>query len=310
LPSKNNNNSNKQNHIVEEINKITPFTQRWEIEEKEWNTLPKVDFKVRNSESGQTKVVKRPTWPRIPKVEERVYKTFFSRICDPETGTFYPERDLTGNAIEPSDSGPRARYIIHNIVRIRTHSGQEFLYSSGTLCGFSSLGSPIYHPIHKPEMYLRTHWHKERDFNRKTGKIEEIVKSPSHQQEIYTLPFSSSTVEDLFQQHTIKPNTPAVYIRNNKFTIDKPCNFVVKDQRSNTSISVEWGDIHRTKELFATKSFAYLFNAEYIPEPLKAEMRSRSEAISGAEKSQSTIPKIEDNNATNTTSTKNTDVYK
>jgi hypothetical protein len=237
LPSKNNNNksSNTQNL---EINKITPFTQRWDIEEKEWNSLPKVDFKVRNSESGQTKVIKRPSWPRIPKVEERVYKTFFSRICDPETGTFYPERDLTGNVIEPSDGGPRARYIIHNIVRIRTHSGQEFLYSTGTLCGFSSLGSPVYHPLSKPERYLKTHWHKEREYNKKTGRIEEIIKSPSHLQEVYTLPFSSSAVSELFA-HTIKPNTPAVYIRNNKFTIDKPCNFVVKDQRSNTSISVE-----------------------------------------------------------------------
>jgi hypothetical protein len=304
LPSKNNN--SKQNHI--EINKITPFTQRWEIEEQEWNSLPKVDVKVRNSESGQSRVVKRPSWPRIPRVEERGYQIFFSRICDPETGTFYPERDLTGNVIEPSDGGPRARYIINNIIRIRTHSGKEYLYSSGVICGFSSLGSPIYYPISKPESFLRTHWHKERDYNRKTGKIEETIKSPSSQEQIYILPFSASAVEDLFQ-HTIKPNTPAVYIRNNKFTIDKPCNFVVKDERSGTNIAVEWSDINKTKELFATKSFAYLFNGDYIPEPVKAELRARSEGITG-EKAQQ-IPRIEDNKTTSSSSTvNNTSVYK
>ena len=201
---------------------------------------------------------------------------------------------MQGNIIEPSDGDPRARYIIHNIIRVKSYSGQEYLISSGTLVGFSSLGSPVYHPISRPETFIRTNWHKERDYNKTTGRMEETVKSPSGQQEIFLLPFSAEAVEELFSQ-TIKPDTPPVYIRNNKFTIDKPCNFVIRDEKTNTNISVEWSNINKTKELFSLKSFSYLYNSEYIPEPLKMEMRVRTESMTG-EKIQSSPKIVEDNN--------------
>ena len=287
------------------INQVTQFTKRWEIEQQEWNTLPTKDIKVRNTESGEAKVIKRPSWPRIAPIEQIAYQKYFIRISDPISGEFYPERDLTGNIIEPSDGGPRARYIIQNIIRIRSYSGQEFLVSSGILVGFSSLGSPVYHHINRPETYIRTNWHKERDYNKKTGRMEETIKSPSGQQEIYLLPFSAEAVEELFSQ-TIKADTPPVYIRNNKFTIDKPCNFVVKELRNNTSIAVEWSNINKTKELFSLKSFSYLYNSEYIPEPLKMEMRARSEGITG-EKINNSPSKIEDNS---TTANNNTTAYR
>jgi hypothetical protein len=163
---------------------------------------------------------------------------------------------------------------------------------------FSSLGSPVYHPISRPETYIRTNWLKERDYNKKTGRMEEIIKGPSGQQEIFLLSFSVEAVEELFS-HVIKPDTPPVYIRSNKFTIDKPCNFVVRDEKSSTNIAVEWSNINKTKELFSLKSFSYLYNSEYIPEPLKMEMRARSEDITG-EKINSP-PKLEDNSTTNNT---------
>ena len=212
---------------------------------------------------------------------------------------------MAGNIIEPSDDGPRTRYIIHNIVRVRSYSGQEYLFSSGVLLGFSSLGAPVEYPISRPETYIKTHWHKERDYNKNTGRMEETIKSPAGQQEVYLLPFSAEAVEELFS-HTIKPDTPSVYIRaRNKFTFDKPCNFVVRDERNNTNIAVEWSNIIKTKELFATKNFSYLYNSEYIPEPLKMEMRARSECITG-EKVNDSPAKIEDNSST---STKNNTVY-
>jgi hypothetical protein len=295
LTSSNKNNQTQPQQNVN-INQITQFTKRWEIEKKEWNTLPTRDIKLRNTDSGESKVIKRHVWPRIPSPEERVYEKFFSRICDPSSGEFYPERDLAGNVIEPSDGGQRARYIVHSIVRLKSYSGQEYLYSTGVICGFSSLGVPVRYPIHKPEMYIKTHWHKERDYNKHTGRMEEIVKSPAGQQEIYLLPFSAEAVEELFS-HTIKPDTPPVYIKDNKRTIDKPCNFVVRDEKSGTNIAIEWSNINKTKELFSLKSFSYLYNSEYIPEPLKQEMRARSEGITGEKLSSPS--KIQDNNTSN-----------
>lgn len=189
---------------------------------------------------------------------------------------------------------------------MKSYSGQEYLYSTGVICGFSSLGVPVRYPIHKSEMYIKTHWHKERDYDKNTSRMVDIIKSPNGQEEVYLLPFSAEAVEELFS-HAIKPDTPHVYIRDNKRTIDKPCNFVVRDEKSSTNISIEWSNINKTKELFATKTFAYLFNGEYIPEPLKMEMRARSEGIIG-EKLSSLPSKIEDNSTTSTPN--NTSAYK
>ena len=55
------NNSNNVN-----INQVTQFTKRWEIEQQEWNTLPTKNINVRNMDSGETKVLKRPVGPEYP----------------------------------------------------------------------------------------------------------------------------------------------------------------------------------------------------------------------------------------------------
>jgi hypothetical protein len=200
---------------------------------------------------------------------------------------------------------------VSSIVRLKSYNKQEYLYSLGTVFGFNSLGILVSYPSYKPEVYTRTHWLKERNYNSKTGRIEEKITSPNGLEEIYLVPFSAEAVDELFSK-TIKPDTPRVYIRHNsrsKFTVDKPCNFVVKDLGTGVAINVQWGDINRTLELFKTKSFEYLFNCEYIPEPVKAEMRARTEGITG-EKIQQDSPKIKDNTNTNTNTVNNTSVYK
>jgi hypothetical protein len=313
--SNTNNNNNSNNNTVNylDLNKAHHFTKRWEIEEKEWNQLPKVEMRARNSETGESRIVKRPSWPRIKPVDQIGYeKLFYSKIVDPTTGTFYPERDIAGNTIVQPDGGPNARYIVHNIIRLKSFSGQEYLYTTGTAVGFNSLGSPVYYPMSKPEMYKKTYWNKERNYNQETGRIEEKIDSPSSQQEVYILPFSAEAVDELFRNHTIKKDTPAVYRGRgnniNKRTADTPCNFIVRDERTNVSINVWWSSLERTLELFKTKSFEYLFNGDYIPDPVKAQLRSRSEGITG-EKIQDS-PKIQDNNNNATTNVNNTDVYK
>ena len=47
--------SGTQNNV--NINQVTQFTKRWEIEEQEWNTIPTVDIKVRNRDSGDMKSI-------------------------------------------------------------------------------------------------------------------------------------------------------------------------------------------------------------------------------------------------------------
>jgi hypothetical protein len=138
-----------------------------------------------------------------------------------------------------------------------------------------------------------------------------MVTSPIGAVDNYLIPFTAENVDELFSK-TIKKDTPQIYRRNNR-TVIKPCNFIVRDDVSGTSITVEWSDINRTLELFKTKSFSYLFNGLYIPEPVKAEMRARAEGITG-EKIRST-PKIPDNSssteeASSTTTDYSNDKYK
>ena len=278
---------------------------RFELEEKDWNSSVSItDVKVHNIESGESKIVKRPTWPRIKSPMERVWEKFYSSIVEPFSGNFYPERDLQGNIIEPSDGGSRARYIVSQIIRLKNVNGQEYLYSIGTILGFNGLGVLVSFPCSKPETFMRTFFDKERSYDTKTGRIVEKVKSPIGLQEQYLLPFSPEAVDELFAK-TIKKNTPQVYIkrRGGGTTAAKLCSFVVKDELSNVAITVEWGDTNRTLDLFKNKSFEYLFNGEYIPEPVKAEMRARTEGLTG-EKIQPS-PKIQDNSSSSTTSTNN-----
>jgi len=214
-------------------------------------------------------------------------------MVEPTSRTFYPVRDLQGNDIEPSDGGPRARVIISQIIRLKSVIGKEFLYSIGTIFGFNSLGVLVSYPYYKKEVYTKTFFKKNRSYDSKSGHIIERIESPMGQQEQYLLEFSPEAVDELFS-HTIKHDTPLVYRRNRHRTPANPCSFIVKDESSGVAIAVEWSSLEKTLELFKTKSFEYLFNTEYVPAPLKAEMRARSEGLTGEKTPES--PKIQDTN--------------
>ena len=103
---------------------------------------------------------------------------------------FYPERDLQGNVIEPSDGGPRARIIVSQIIRLKSVTGEEFLYSIGTIAGFNSLGSLVSYPYYKKEVITRTYFKKNRSYDSKSGHMTERIESPIGQQDQYLLKFS------------------------------------------------------------------------------------------------------------------------
>jgi hypothetical protein len=74
-------------------------------------------------------------------------------------------------------------------------------------------------------------------------------------------------------------------------------NFVVKDERTRVAINIEWSSLEKTLELFKTKSFEYLFNANYVSEPVKQEMRANIESTTTGQKVQpSPTVTTEDNN--------------
>ena len=180
--------------------------------------------------------------------------------------------------IESSDDGHRVRDIVSSVIHLKSVNRQEFLYPIDTIYEFNNLEVLVSYPCYKPEVFTRIFFDKQSFYDSKTERITERIKSPIRQQDQYLLPFSAEAIDELFSD-TIKNNTPQIYIRRNREgkTITKPCNF--KDELSGVTIAVEWDNTNRTLEFFKTKSFDYLFNTQYIPEPIKAEMRARSEGI-------------------------------
>lgn len=163
-----------------------------------------------------------------------------------------------------------------SIIHLKSVNRQEFLYSIDTIYRFNNLKVLVYYACYKPEVFIRIFFDKQSFHDSKTGRITERVKSPLRQQDQYLLQFSAEAVEELFSD-TIKTNTPQIYIRRNRKgkTNTKPCNF----ELSGIAIAVEWNNTNRTLEFLKTKSFDYLFNTQYISEPIKAEIRARSEEI-------------------------------
>jgi hypothetical protein len=225
---------------------------------------------LRNLESNRSKTIQVQGFPKIKSPDQIYYERFYASIVEPTSGMLYPERDLQGNVIEPSDGGPRARIITSQIVRLKSVIGKEYLYSIETIYAFNSLGVLVSYPYYKKEVYTKTFFKKNRSYDSKSGHMTERIKSPMGQQDQYLLEFSPETVDELFS-HTIKHDTPLVYRRDRHKTPNNPYTFIVKDESSGVAIAVEWSNTEKTLELFKTKSFEYLFNTEYIPSPVKAE---------------------------------------
>ncbi|HJT85732.1 MAG TPA: hypothetical protein VJ697_14715 [Nitrososphaeraceae archaeon] len=296
------NSSNQNNNI----NKAVNLFPRWEIEERNWNTeVGTKSMNVYNMDTNRIKTVQVQGYPRIKSPDQLYWEKFYASIVELTSGIFYPERDLQGNVVEPSDGKARARIIISQIIRLKSVLGKEYLYL-GTVYGFNSLGVLVSYPYHRKEAYTKTVFKKNRFYDSKSGHMTEKNEGPMGQQEEYLLEFFPEAVDELFED-VVKHDTPLVYRRNRHKTPDNPCNFIVKDESTGTAIAVEWSSLEKTLELFRTKSFEYLFNAEYIPAPVKAEMRQRTEGLTDEKIQQS--PKIQDNSNT-TSSVNNTSAYK
>jgi len=86
------------------------------------------------------------------------------------------------------------------------------------------------------------------------------LQGPSGSEEIYTVPFNKGNLKSLYDR------------RQNDWI-----NFIVKDEQTGKPFQVKDVNSQKTLELFQ-KPFEYLFNAEYIPPEVKAELRQAAVA--------------------------------
>jgi len=191
------------------------------------------------------------TWPRLKSSKETGYERFLEEVINPKTGEFYPERDSDGRSIKNTG----ATYYITDIYRIRRADGSEFLYAKGIVYAFNSLGDPVTHFILKPEIWSKTNFNYNTEYNDKTKQMEKVLQGPSGSEEIYTMPFNLANLKSLYDRRQ-----------------NENLNFVVKDEQTGEPFQAKDVNSQKTLELFQ-KDFDYLFNAEYIPAEVKAELR-------------------------------------
>ena len=59
----------------------------------------------------------------------------------------------------------------------------------------------------------------------------------------------------------------------------KPVSLYVKDEYTGMDVSVRCSSIEESLRLFKEKSFTYLFNSEYVPTSVRAELRAQAEML-------------------------------
>lgn len=235
--------------------------------EKEKKIKPKVDLmpkyalqrkpfddaKIRDIRSG-----KWGTWPYNPRdVSERVWKEhFLDKVVDDE-GNFYPKRDEEGRPVKTTpDNIPK--YEVTTIVRVKRKDNSEFLLSKGNFIGYDALGDKVIHFVTYPEVWEKTNFVYEKQWDDKKKMIVKNCMGPGGMEQVYTLEFNEKNLKQLFDKRQ-----------------DDNINFVLKDEISSSTKAVAGVNIQETYKLFL-KPFSYLFNAEYMTPEMKAYYRQEA----------------------------------
>lgn len=277
--SKKNSNSSSSNRNNNNNNSYIEFMPYWNKEEKcyqDTRTGTSISTTHKTKGGGQKTVTQQNvSWPRIKPVEQRVYEEFMTKITSPITGEFYAERDTNGNQVNQPNGGSNAKYVANMIVRLKRFDGSEVLYTQGQIQAFNSFGSQVTKSIEQPETWTKTLFFNERKYQEKSQTVIEICKGPKGLSTVYELPFTAENVDKLYYGYGAGVNGNQLIRRNNN-NPNGSVNFYVKDERTGTAVNVEWSNPNTTFNLFKTKDFYYLYNGDYIPLNVRAEMREKA----------------------------------
>lgn len=235
------------------------FCPRWSLEKKEYEKAKITS--VDNHKSSKSKGdLAEPLehWPRFATTEEIAYYEFIDKISNNKS-KFYPARDEDRRPIPKTG----ACHVVTDIIRLKTGDGLEFLLSKGSIIGHDAAGEELSFYLSRPEMWIKTLFSWRNEYNSNTRGFDKICLGPSGTEMQYLKEYSKDNAKSLFEQ------------RAN----DVQINFIVKDQVSDEARMVEKDvNVQKTFERFANNTFDYLWSADYIPAPVKAELRQEAHA--------------------------------
>ncbi|HET7642208.1 MAG TPA: hypothetical protein VFK40_01765 [Nitrososphaeraceae archaeon] len=246
---------------------------KWAIEQRYFNETKPAPTTFYDLEKHRSRTEHRP-WPRFKPVEQIGWEKFYTRILDPTTGKPYEQLDKKGREIEQPDGKGPVRHYVRMIIRFRDYNDKEYILTSGSAFGFSSLGETLSYHLHKPQMYTKTLFDSRRKFDDKTQSFSEVTTGILNAQEIYTLPWTEENLNSILEENIITKTTPQVYLDKirvrGRIEISNPCNFVVKDYGGEAH-AVEGETWEERLERFRKLSFNELYKWEYLKEKKKED---------------------------------------
>lgn len=198
------------------------------------------------------------TWPYMPTTDETVWFSFLDKITDSDSNNkFYPARDEDRRPIAKTG----AMHAITDIVRLKTDES-EFLRSKGFVIGHDAAGETLDHPLPWPERWYKTIFSWQSDYNQNTKGFVKRCLGPMGIEVQYSLEFNKDNAKKLFDNRA-----------------SDQVNFVVKQENSDEAKMVE-PDVNaqKTFDRFVSNSFDFLWSAEYIPLPVRQELRQEAVA--------------------------------
>jgi len=199
------------------------FMPLWSLEESYYNDVFVTVLSENNKKTLQP-------YPRVMPMEKIAYQTWKETVTD-DKGKYYIQRDQHGVPVNSKG----ARYEIRVITRIKATDKQEYLYSKGTLIGYSAAGEETRRAIYGPEIYRKTYFSYKRVVNEKTMTFDSQVEGIRSIEVLFDMPFNKQNLQKLYEQ------------RESDFI-----QFVVKDQVTDNAYQVldVTGNPQRTYELF------------------------------------------------------------
>lgn len=232
------------------IDFMSQWCEKWQ---KEQQCYDETTVEGNDTRKGKKATV---SWPRDTPQEQIMYELWLQKAKDHDTGKFYEQRDKNGNTIK----GTTPKHLVRQIVRIRTNDGKEWLYSNGKVTGFDVLGDVVSEGCQNPETWSRVGFAYNKQFDQKTMSVKQIVVGPNSRETVYEMSFNEKNLGILFDKR-----------------MSDTVQFSLKEERNNTVHEVKdaTGIVSKTLELF-TKDFDYLYNADYISQQQKNELRQQA----------------------------------
>jgi hypothetical protein len=251
------------------------FMPRWSLEKAEYDNakITSIDEKPRSRVGADKQMMKRAgdlgiaepleTWPYLPTTDEIIYHQFLDKITD-KSNKFYPARDEDRRPIPKTG----ACHVVTDIIRVKTDTdtdededNKEFLLSKGHIIAHDAAGVEVTHSIPWPEKWYKTLFNWSSEYNNSSKQFEKRCMGPSGVEQVYLLEFNKDNTKQLFDSRA-----------------NDNLNFIVKVAQTEEVRNVRDVNVQKTFELFTNNSFDYLFSGEYIPAPVRQELRQEAVA--------------------------------